>query len=378
MSDQSSRFNRRSFIKTAAVLGVLPLAASCDNANNAVTQDGPQTTQAKTTWSMVTAWPPNFPILQTGVERFADRVATMSHGALEIEVHAGGELVPPLGVFDAVAQGSVQAGNGASYYWASQVPAAQFFTAIPFGFTFEEMMTWLHSGSGLELWEEIYAPFNVVPIPMLTTSYQMGGWFNRKIESARDLQGLKMRIAGLGGKVLAKAGTSVVLLPAAELFTALQTGTIDATEWVGPYHDVLLGFPQIAHYYYGPGWHEPGPVAELSVHKSDWDALPNELQQIVRAAAADTTLWSLEQFEYENGVALNSIAEEYPDVEILRFPDEVLNQLRVYADEVYDEESDRDVQFAQVRESVDAFRETMENWRDVSALALLETEENTS
>ena len=362
MSMGEKKLSRRSLLKAGAALGVVPLAASCNHETGPINTDnlvrGP-----KTTWRMVTSWPPNFPILQTGAERFAELVTQMSGGALEIEVFAGGELVPPLGAFDAVAQGSVQASSSAAFYWASQVPAAQFFTAVPFGFNFDDQLAWLINGGGLELWEEIYEPSNLVPIPFLTTSYQMGGWFNRRIDQVSDLQGLKMRIPGLGGKVMAKAGVSVVLLPGAELFTSLQTGTIDATEWVGPYHDLILGFPEIAQYYYGPGWQEPGPIAELAIHKSDWDKLSDELKQIVRSAAADVTSWSLVEFETQNANSLAEVGTEYPNVEILRFPDDVLEALLGFTNEVLDEESEKNADFARVRESYESFSQEIAPWR---------------
>ncbi len=349
--------SRRSFLKAAGIAAVATAAAP---------GYAPKAKGAQFSWRMVTSWPPNFPILQTGAERFADLVREMSGGALDIQVFAGGELVPPLGGFEAVSSGTVEAGNSASYYWAGIVPAAQFFTAVPFGFTFDQMMDWLHAGGGLELWEEIYEPFNLVPVPLITTSMQMGGWFNKEINSVDDLQGLKMRIPGLGGKVYEKAGVSVVLLPGSEIFTALQTGTIDAAEWVGPYHDYLFGFPQIAKYYYHPGWHEPGTTAELMVFKPAWDSLPKELQTIVREAAAETTLWSFAQFEVENARHLVRIAEEYPDVEVRRFPDEVLSTLRGYAREVFDELSEQDADFARVREAVESFAAEIDRWSNVS------------
>ncbi len=185
-------------------------------------------------WKLVTAWPPNLPINHDAVVRFAEDVETMSRGRLQIQVFAGGELIPALQAFDAVSQGSVEMAHTASYYWAGKVPAAQFLTVVPFGMTQKGAWAWIYGGEGLDLWRDLYEPFGVIPFPMGNTGIQMGGWFNKKIERVEDLQGLKMRIPGLGGKVLAKAGGNPVLLAAAEIYTALERGTIDATEWVGP------------------------------------------------------------------------------------------------------------------------------------------------
>lgn len=191
-------------------------------------------------WKMVTTWPANFPVFQEGAEKFADDVRVMSNGRLDIQVYAGGELVPALQVFDAVSQGTVEMGHGSAYYWAGKVPEAQFFSSVPFGMTAKGMNAWLYNGGGLELWREVYAPFNLMPFPMGNTGVQMGGWFNKKIESLEDIKGLRMRIPGLGGKVLKSAGGNPVLMAGGEIYTALERGTIDATEWVAPFHDLRL------------------------------------------------------------------------------------------------------------------------------------------
>ena len=255
--------------------------ASCNPATDNNSSSEP-TTPAKTFhWKMVTTWPPNFPVFQEGVMQFANDIETISDGRLQIQVYAGGELVPALQTFDAVSQGTVQMGHGAAYYWAGKVPAAQFMSTVPFGMTAKGMNAWLYSGGGLELWREIYKPFNIIPFPAGNSGVQMGGWFKKKITTVADLKGLKMRIPGLGGKVLAKAGGTPILLAGGEVYTALERGAIDATEWVGPYHDQRLGLYQAAQYYYYPGWHEPGTTLELIVNTQAWKSLPTDLQRIV-------------------------------------------------------------------------------------------------
>ncbi|MFT5236033.1 MAG: TRAP-type mannitol/chloroaromatic compound transport system substrate-binding protein, partial [Shewanella sp.] len=192
-------------------------------------------------WKLVTSWPKNFPGLGMAPERFAKLVDEMSAGRLKIKVYGAGELMPAFEVFDAVSQGTVQMGHSAAYYWKGKTPAAQFFTSIPFGLNAQEMNGWLHYGGGMELWEEVYEPFGIIPLAGGNTGVQMGGWFNKEINSMEDLKGLKMRLPGLGGEVLKRVGGVPVTLPGRELFTALQTGAIDATEWVGPFNDLAFG-----------------------------------------------------------------------------------------------------------------------------------------
>jgi TRAP-type mannitol/chloroaromatic compound transport system substrate-binding protein len=316
-------------------------------------------------WRMVTSWPPGMPILQTGAEHFAQRVASLSDGRLSIQVFAGGELVPPLGVFDAVSQGTVQCGHSASYYWAGKSPAAQWFTCVPFGLNAQGMNAWLYSGNGLSLWEEVYAPFDLIPRPAGNTGAQMGGWFNKEIRSLADLNGLKMRMPGLGGKILAKAGGAVVLLPASDIYTALERGTIDATEWVGPAHDCRMGFQRVAKYYYSPGWHEPGSVLELIVSRKAYEGLPADLKAVVDTAAAELNVTMLSEFEAENARALNGLIKEQK-VSLRTFPPEIMKELRGIAQDSLEEEAAKDVIARKVHEDFKAFRGLLSEWSRVS------------
>jgi len=241
-------------------------------------------------WSCVTSWPPKYPGMGMGVEHLAQRVEAASNGRLKIKIYGGGELVPAFEVFDAVSRGTVEMGHDASYYHKGKVPAAQYFATIPFGMNCLELNAWLYYGGGLELWQELYAPFDIVPLPCGNTGVQMGGWFNREINSVDDLKGLKMRIPGLGGEVIRRAGATPVTMPGAEIFTSLQTGAIDATEWVGPYNDVSFGLHKAARYYYYPGWQEPGAGLECMINKDAWDSLPADLQAIVEIACQAITI----------------------------------------------------------------------------------------
>ncbi len=351
--------NRRNFLKKAATVTAGAAAVGALSSAPALAN------QAKIRWRMVTSWPPGFPILQTGAERFARRVSEMSGGRLSIHVFAGGELVPPLGVFDAVSQGSVHCGHSAAYYWAGKCPAAQWFTSVPFGLDAQGMNTWMYFGGGLELWEDVYAKFGLVPRPAGNTGVQMGGWFNRKIRSMADFKGLKMRIPGLGGKVISKAGGVVVLLPGGEIYTSLERGVIDATEWVGPAHDMRMGFQRVAKYYYTPGWHEPGSTLELMFNKKAYDSLPADLRSVVDAAAAELNVEMLSEFEAENAKALKKLKAD-GKVQILSFPPEVLAQLRQLAQETLEEVAAGDPLSAKVNSEFQAFRKQLSGWSRIS------------
>lgn len=348
------------------------LLASCGKPQQPAAQATDETTSNATfKWRMVTTWPPNFPILQEGATRFADEIKTLTDGRLTIKVFGGGELVPPLQTFDAVSQGTVEMGHGAAYYWAGKVPAAQFFTSVPFGMNAQGMNAWLYAGGGLKLWREIYQPYNLVPFPMGNTGVQMGGWFNKKIETIDDLRGLKMRFPGLGGKVFAKAGGTPVLLPGGEIYTALERGTIDATEWIGPYHDERMGLHRAAKYYYYPGWHEPGPVLELIINKKAWDSLPDDLKKAVEVAAAAGNVWMLSQFEAKNLEALQSLKKEH-NVQVYPFPDEVIRELKRLTQVVLNEEAEKDAQFKKVLEAYRAFMVNNDGWSELSEAAYME------
>jgi TRAP-type mannitol/chloroaromatic compound transport system substrate-binding protein len=287
-------------------------------------------------WSCVTSWPPKFPGLGMAPENLAARVEAASAGRLKIKIYGGGELVPPFEVFDAVSRGTVEMGHGASYYHKGKVDAAQFFTAIPFGMTNLELNGWLYYGGGMALWRELYAPFNLVPFPTGNTGVQMGGWFNKEINSVNDLKGLKMRIPGLGGEVLRRAGGTPVTLPGSEIFTALQTGAIDATEWVGPYNDASFGLHKAARYYYYPGWQEPGPGLETIINRDAWDSLPADLQEIVSTTCQAITTDMAAEYTNGNAVSLQQLKKD-PNVELRRFPPEVIELLRSITADVVDE-----------------------------------------
>lgn len=341
------------------------LGASAAAAAAAAICPGPAKALPKTIrWKMSTTWTPKLPILQESCELFTKNVEAATGGRLKIKVFAGGELIPPLTAFDAASEGTIQMAAGASYYWAGKSPAAQFFGSVPFGMNPQQFNAWL-AAEGLRLWEEVYAPFGVKPMGFGNSGIQMGGWFKREINSLKDLEGLKIRIPGLGGKVLAKAGANVVLMPGSEVFTALERGTIDATEWVGPFHDERLGLHRAAKYYYYPGWHEPGANLELVVNRNAWDSLPEELQEIVRMAARDIASWVLERSEAENGPALRRLQTQH-GVVLKEFPAPLLERLKALTTETIDELASSDPLVKKVADSYRGFQEVMRPWAKVS------------
>ncbi|WP_301376926.1 MULTISPECIES: TRAP transporter substrate-binding protein [Thalassolituus] len=321
-------------------------------------------------WKLVTSWPKNFPGLGTAPERFAEQVEQLSGGRLTIKVYGAGELVPALQVFDAVSQGTAEMGHSGAYYWKGKASAAQFFTSVPFGLTAQEMNGWIQYGGGQALWEEVYAPFNLLPLPGGNTGVQMGGWFNKEINSVDDLKGLKMRIPGLGGEVLARAGGTPVTLPGGEIFTSLQTGTIDATEWVGPYNDLAFGLYKVAEHYYYPGWHEPGSMMEFTINKDAFAELPADLQAIVRITAKAINEDMLAEYTTRNQAALIELKEKH-GVDVREFPADVLDKLQTLSDEVVAEVAGADPLSQKVYDSYKAYRDQVKAYHAVSEQAYI-------
>ena len=321
-------------------------------------------------WKLVTTWPKNFPGLGSAAENLSRMVDEMSNGRLKIRVYGGGEIVPALGVFDAVSQGVADAGHGAAYYWKGKVPSSVFFTAVPFGLNAQEMYGWLHYGGGLALYEEAYAPYNLLPMAGGSTGVQMGGWFNKEINSIEDLRGLKMRIPGMAGEVFTAAGGTSVTLPGSELYTSLQTGVVDALEWVGPYNDRILGFHEVARYYYYPGWHEPGSILEFIINKDSMAELPPDLQAIVREAARASSQDMLDEYTARNNEALRELIEEH-DVQLRRFPDDVLQALWQGTRQALDELVARDPMSAKVYASYSEFYKGVRNYHHISEQAYI-------
>jgi len=355
-------------------LAVLVLLVGCgESSNEGNANDSLE--QEQYNWRLVTAWPKNYPGLGMAPERIADLVEEMSNGQMKITVYGAGEQVPAFGVFDAVSSGSHQMGHSGGYFWKGKVPAAQFFTGVPFGLTADEINAWTNRGGGLELWREIYEPFNIYPIPAGNTGTQMFGWFNKEINSLEDIKGLKMRIPGIGGEVLKRAGGIPVTLPGGELFTALQTGVIDATEWVGPYNDLTFGFQQTAKYYYYPGWHEPGSMLELLINKDAWNSLPKHLQVIIETASKAVNQDILDEYTARNNKALRELVDVH-GVELRRLPDDVITEFKIIANDILEENAAEDETVNKVYQSYLKFKNEVSEYHKVSEDAFVEARSN--
>jgi TRAP-type mannitol/chloroaromatic compound transport system substrate-binding protein len=321
-------------------------------------------------WKMVTTWPANFPGLGTGASRLGELITALSGGRLEVKVFGAGELVPALEVFDAVQNGTAELGHGAAYYWKGKAAAAQFFGAVPFGMTANEVNGWLYYGGGNELWTELFAPFGVLPQPAGNTGVQGGGWFRKEIRSLADLKGLKMRIPGLGAEVLKRAGGTPVNLPGGEIFTALQTGAIDATEWVGPYNDLAFGLHTVAKHFHYPGWHEPGSVLECLINKGAFDALPDDLKAVVTGACRIVNNDMAAEYAARNPAALKSLVEEH-GVSVKPFPPDVMAELKKHSLAVVAELAASDPLAKRIADSYAAFAASARAYTDTAELAYL-------
>ena len=361
---------RKNMMKIFTYTFLTLILVSCSNAQDISSNDD-EKVYKEYNWRLVTSWPKNYPGLGMAPERIADLVEEMSNGQMKITVFGAEEQVPAFGVFDAVSSGSHQMGHSGGYFWKGKVPAAQFFTSVPFGLTADEINAWVNRGGGLELWREIYAPFNIYPIPAGNTGTQMFGWFNKEINSLEDIKGLKMRIPGIGGEVLKEAGGIPVTLPGGELFTALQTGVIDATEWVGPYNDLTFGFHQAAKYYYYPGWHEPGPMLELLINKDAWDSLPKHLQVIIETASKAVNQDMLDEYLAKNNQALTELVNIH-GVELRKLPDDVIEEFRKISNKILNELSEDDETIAKVYNSYLKFKKDVSAYHKISEDAFIE------
>ncbi len=351
---------RRSVIRSLATSG-----AAAGGLVAASSFPKPAIAQQTYEWRMVTTWPKNFPGLGTGAELLAQMIGQMSDGRLQITVYGGGEIVPPFESMDAVESGTVEMGHGAPYYWKGKVNASQFLAAIPFGMNAQEMNAWYQYGGGQELADKVYAEMGAKFFPSGNTGVQMGGWFNKEMNSMADYDGLKMRIPGLGGEVVKAAGGNVVNLPGGEIPPALQSGAIDATEWVGPYNDLAFGLYKSARYYYYPGWHEPGTVLENFINLDAWNSLTPDLQAIVEQANRSVNQVVLSEFTARNNDSLNKLVNEH-NVELRAFPDEVLAGLGGLAGEVMNDLASTDPLSREVMDSMLQFRQTATAWSEVS------------
>lgn len=363
---------RRKFVGVAALATAAATASACAlSATEITTAVSDEPSLPEISWQMATSWPPLLDTIFGGATTFADVVSVLTSGKFLIDVRAAGELAPGLEVLNVVEQGAVQCGHTASYYYTGKSPVTAFGTALPFGLTNRQNNAWFYQGGGLDLLQEFYAErFGVIQFPAGNTGVQMGGWFNKEINSIADLEGLKMRIPGLGGQVMDRLGVTVQVLPGGEIFQALQTGAIDAAEWVGPYDDMKLNFQQAAQYYYYPGWWEPAASLEVQINLDEWNALPEEYQEVVRCAATMANMNMMATYDAKNPPALQLLRQE-EDVQLLPFPDDVLQAAEAEAFGMYEETAAADPDFSAIFASWSQFRSEIQAWHGLAEAAMI-------
>jgi TRAP-type mannitol/chloroaromatic compound transport system substrate-binding protein len=350
---------RRKFIKAAGLAGVTGAAAA------ASAFPKPAIAQERVEFAMVSTWPRDFPGLGTGAQRFADRLRTMSDGRIEVEYFASGERVGAFDSFDEVASGNAQGYHAADYYWKGKHPGWAYFTAVPFGLTYTEMNAWIRFGGGQELWDELGAEFDLKGLMCGNTGVQMGGWFNKEINTADDLKGLKMRIPGLGGDVMAKLGASPVSLPGGQIYENLVSGAIDATEWVGPWNDQVMKFYEAAKFYYYPGMHEPGSMLAVGLNASFWGKLSPSDKLLIEAAASMENDVMMSEYNAKNGASLAQLINNN-GVELREFSDEIYDSFGTAADEVFSEVVAHSDLAARIHASFLKAREEVGGWTNIS------------
>jgi len=361
---KSSRLFQSLLIVTA-----LGLAACSEKAEQqAATEQKVETTTLK----LAETWGPNFPIFGDATKNLAAMVDKMSNGRLKITIDSSNKHKSPFGIFDMVKSGQYDLGHSASYYWKGKVPGTLYFTTMPFGMIAPEQYAWFYYGGGMELMDELYSQHNLMSFPGGNTSNQMGGWFQKEIKTVEDLQGLKMRIPGFAGEVLAQLGAKPTNIPPGELYTALERGTIDALEWVGPSLDLRMGFHKIAPYYY-TGWHEPATELQFLVNKKTFDALPADLQEILKVAMKTIAYDMYIQSTHESGKNWAAMKEEFPNILVKTFPEEVMTAIRNANDELLKANAEADPFAARVLESQKNYMEQVREWTLISDKAYLDS-----
>jgi TRAP-type mannitol/chloroaromatic compound transport system substrate-binding protein len=316
--------------------------------------------------SLQNAFPKAIPMVGPSADYFAERVKAGTGGEIDFKHYGAGELSPPAEIVDNVGSGALDAGWSFAAYTAGKVPAVTLFASIPFGPDAQKYLSWIYHGGGLELWREVYEPFNVVPMPCGVTLPEAGGWYNKRIENVGDLQGLKIRIGGIGGKVLAKLGASAQSLPTGEIYTSLETGRLDATEFSFPEVDQLLGFEKIVKNYYFPGWHQPAGLIELTINKDVWDSWSDDQRMVVDMACRATSAEFLQRHAAKQYEALAKF--EAAGVDILDFPPEVLAALKAASADVFTEEAAADPLFAKVYDNYQNFSANYDAYQSRNSL----------
>ena len=337
---------------------------------NACSNKNQEKTFPKITWRMATSWPKSLEVKFGGAEIVCQRIREMTNGHFDITPYPAGEIVPALEILDAVQKGTVECGHTDSYYYIKKNQALAFGTGVPFGLNTRQQNAWLYEGGGLEAIQEIYAEFNVINFPAGSTGGQMGGWFRRQISSTEELKGLKMRIPGLGGKVMSRLGVEVKVLPGNKIYQELEEGKIDAAEWIGPYDDEKLQLHKVAQFYYYPGWWEPGSSDEVQINKDKWSELPTEYQEILKAACVEANIRTMARYDKLNRSALKNLIKS--GTRLTRYSPDILEAARKEAFELYEEMSIVDSDFKKVYKKWKRFREEVYQWHGVAELSFSE------
>lgn len=345
--------SRRKFISTATAGAAIAALAA------------PAIAQGNRELKMVTAWPPNFPGLGSAATRVAQRISDLTDGQLTVRVYAAGELVGALETFDAVSTGAADMYHAAEYYFQGKNPGFNFFTSVPFGLTANEFNAWIFHGGGQQLWDELSSQFGIKAMPCANSGVQMGGWFNKEITTLEDFKGLKMRMPGLGGEVLRRLGANVMTLAGSDIFPALQNGTIDATEWIGPWNDLAFGFFRIAKFYYWPGFHEPGASLSLGININVWNELTNQQKAAINSASQAEDNYTLAEFTAQNANALKTLLGEH-GVQLRRMPEDILREIGRISGEVVREAGQADDLTRRIYESYMAFRTNVMSWSEIA------------
>jgi len=341
---------RRKFIKHAGIAGILAAGvAPAAHAQGATIR-----------WRLASSFPKALDTIFGSADVFAAKVKEMSGGKFTISVHAGGEIVPPFGVVDAVQQGTVECAHTAPYYFFGKDETFAMDCAIPFGLNSRQMTAWMYEGNGMKLFREFYKNYNIVNFPMGNTGAQMGGWYRKEIKSLADLKGLKMRIGGFGGKVLERIGGVPQNIPGGEIYQALEKGTLDACEWVGPYDDQKLGFNKVAPHYYYPGWWEGGPQLSLYVNTKTWEALPTEYKAMIECAAGLTHADMQAKYDAKNPKALKELVAA--GTKLHRFPKDVMEAAFKAAMELYGELNAKNANWKKIYDDYNVFRRDQNLW----------------
>jgi len=325
--------------------------------------------------TMTHTWPKNFPGLGTSPERIASHINKATDGEIEIKVYAAGELVPAFEALDAASSGVADLYNGAEYYFQGKNIGFNFFTAVPFGMTANELNAWIDHGGGRELWNKLSAQFNVISFQSANTGVQMGGWFNKEILSIDDLKGLKIRMPGLGGEVLRRIGSAAVAIPGGEIYPALQSGAIDATEWVGPWNDLAFAFYQVAKFYYWPGFHEPGAGLATGVNLDTWSSLTKTQREIFQKVFSHENTYTLAEFNYHNSIALNTLIKKH-NVVMKTFSIEIMRELKEKSNEVLEDVATRESISKEIYLSFKDNLKRLRGWSKHSELAYMSARED--